>query len=104
MVKILKLFQNGSNYIFLNHEYCDLAYLDYNHHLGRSQLEMKDGKHVYTRTWGRHTARWHIMVIPVSKSYAYMPGIGGITCYCDTSLHGVYRIDCEVPEQKTLGC
>ena len=44
------------------------------------------------------------MVIPVSKSYAYMPGIGGITCYCDTSLHGVYRIDCEVPEQNTFGC
>ena len=46
------------------------------------------------------------MVIPVSKSYAYMPGIGGITCYqyCDASLHGVYRIDCEVPEQKTFGC
>ena len=50
-----------------------LAYLDHNHHLGRSQLLTKDVKPVFTRKWGRRTARWHVVPIPVIKTYSYIP-------------------------------
>jgi len=63
-----------------------LAYLDYNHHLGRSQLVTKNGKPLYTRKKNRHSPRWNVVSIPVAKLYSNM----SVVC-------GMYRIDCKVP-------
>ena len=49
-----------------------LAFIDHNSHLNRQQLKTKDGKPVYTRKWGRHTSQWHVVPIPVPKTYSYV--------------------------------
>ena len=50
-----------------------LAFIDHNYHLDRQQLTTQDGKPVYTRKWGRRTSQWHVVPIPVSKTYSYVP-------------------------------
>ena len=52
----------------------ELAFLDHNHHLARPQLVTKNGEMVYTRKWGKRTSKWHIVPVPVTKIYSYMPG------------------------------
>ena len=52
-----------------------LAFIDHNSHLSRQQLKTKDGKPVYTRKWGRRTSQWHVVPIPVPKTYSYVPGM-----------------------------
>eukprot|EP00794_Sanderia_malayensis_P001873 gene1873-2116_t len=42
-----------------------LAYIDYNHHSGRSQMKTKGGELVYMRKWGKRTKNWH--VVPVAE-------------------------------------
>ena len=50
------------------------AYLDHNSHLDRPILKNKDGQEVYTRKWGKRSARWRMVPVPVPKKYEYIPG------------------------------
>ena len=52
-----------------------LAYLDYNSHLNRPQLERKDGTLPFGRRFGKRTKMWYATPVPVAKSYSYVPGI-----------------------------
>ena len=51
-----------------------LAYLDHNSHLNCPILKNKDGLEVYTRKWGKRSARWHMVPVPAPKKYEYIPG------------------------------
>ena len=52
-----------------------LAYLDHNNHLNHPTLKNKDGHEVYTRKWGKRSARWHMVPVPIPKKYDYIPGM-----------------------------
>eukprot|EP00794_Sanderia_malayensis_P012427 gene12427-13712_t len=51
-----------------------LAYIDYNHHSGRSQMKTKGGELVYMRKWGKRTKNWHVVPVAEPKKYNYIKG------------------------------
>ncbi|XP_057291839.1 uncharacterized protein LOC130614426 [Hydractinia symbiolongicarpus] len=49
-----------------------LAYLDFNGHLNRGQLQKKDGSLVYVRRYGKRTKQWFLVAVPKPKDYIYI--------------------------------
>ena len=52
-----------------------LAYLDHNNHLDREQLKRKNGTLAFARRWGKRTKQWHVVKVPVPKSFPHVSGM-----------------------------
>ena len=52
-----------------------LAFIDYNSHLGRKQLERSDGTPVFVARFGKRTKQWYATPVLCEKEYSYVPGI-----------------------------
>ena len=50
-----------------------LAFIDYNSHLGRPQLQQADSSLVFVARFGKRTKQWYAAPVPCAKTYSYIP-------------------------------
>jgi len=52
-----------------------MAYIDFNTHLGRTQMKRKNGEPVWVKKYGKRTKEWFVAPLPEPKTYPYIKAL-----------------------------